>query len=179
MFHNSAMKTKAPSLTSRQKRIYAFLSSNQTGVLASVDPNGEPHGSVIYYTVSEKDFSVSFITKTGTKKYDNLVRHAHVMLVVFDAQKQTVAQVRGVAQEVTDLRTVFETAGKISQVGRGVRQDEDLPISKVDAGDYAVFKIVPVQIRIAEFAQPAKSDSYSHMFDSIESFEFEPGKASQ
>lgn len=177
MSRSNIAMPKVASLGDRQKRIYKFLQSNQTGVLASVDPNGDPHGSVVYYVVSAEDFSVSFITKTGTKKYDNLVHHNRAVLVVFDASTQTVAQVIGAVDEVTELREIFKTARKLSALHRAVDQDEDMPISKLNAGDYAVLKILPVQIRIAQFARPEARGS-GELFESIESFDLDLSDAS-
>lgn len=160
-------KNDAP-LNERQRRIYAFLAGNRTGVLAMVDPNGEPHGVVVYYTVGDK-FVISFLTKTHTKKYDNLIRNNHVMLVVFEPSGQKVAQITGKAKEIGDNYEVNAIAEDIFKVSLDTSESGMPPLIKLDAGDYTAFKVVPDQIRMATFANPDSGD-YENIFESIESF---------
>ena len=163
-------KTSTANLTERQQRIFDFINSTRTGVLASVDPNGEPHATVMYHSISKKDFSVSFLTKKGTKKYDNLMRHAHVVLVVYEPSNQTVAQIIGKAEEVTDAHEINDIASTIFKTSMEASGGKTIPVVKLEAGDYAAFRIAPVQIRMACYEQPG-SGGYSHIFESIESFE--------
>jgi len=155
--------------TQRQQRIYDFLSANQVGVLATVDPNGEPHGAVIYFSI-DKDFMVTFLTKSGTKKYDNLTRNNHAVLVVFDPVTQTVAQLVGKAVEITDTNNINAIAAAVFKVSLKSSAHGTLPITKLEAGEYAAFQIQPVQIRMARYGQLDSGD-YRELFESIESFE--------
>jgi len=164
---NAGKANKA--LTDRQQRAYDFLSHNNSGVLATVDPNGEPHGTVIYYAI-EKDFNISFLTRTGTKKYDNLVRNNHLVLVVFEAASQTVAQVIGKAVEITGGYDINTIASAIFKSSLETRKDKTPPIAKLQAGEYAAFKIEPAQIRVAYYS-PNDQGDHDSIFESIESFE--------
>lgn len=166
---NKVKKTNDKSLNERQRRIYDFLLRNPVGVLATVDPNSEPHGAVIYFII-DRDFNVSFLTKSETKKYDNVTRNSHVMLVVFEPAAQTVAQLIGKAVEVKDNNKVNAIATAVFKIGQKFSSSGTLPITKLQAGDYAAFTIKPDQIRMACYARPDPED-YSKMFDSIESFE--------
>lgn len=157
------------SLSERQRRIYDFLNNSRMGVLATVDPDGEPHGVVIYYTIDEH-FAVSFLTRAGTKKYDNLSRLNHVMLVVFDPATQTVAQVIGKAVEITDGYDINAVAAAIFMTSIKTSQGGLPPIAKLPAGTYVAFKIEPDQIRLATYADPASGD-HTKIFQSIESFD--------
>lgn len=156
-------------LTERQQRIYDFLYGNGIGVLSSVDPNGNPHGVVIYYTIS-RSFEVEFLTKAETKKYDNLKHNNHVTLTVFEPRSQTTAQIIGKAQEVKNGSEINGTAARV--LGTSLRtSDAGLPpLSKLQAGEFVAFKIEPVQIRMAVYARPDPGD-YSQLFETIESFE--------
>lgn len=166
---SKTVKSDEAALSERQRRIYEFLDSNRTGVLATVDPSGEPHATVIYHTV-DKDFNVSFLTKSGTKKYDNLVRNNHVVLVVFDAVSQTVGQVIGKAVEIKDGYDINTVAAAVFMTSLKTSEGGLPPIAKLKAGEYAAFEIVPKQIRMASYARPDSGD-YDKIFDSIESFE--------
>lgn len=156
-------------LSERQKRIFDFLTRNPVGVLTTVDPDGYPHGVVIYFVV-DKQFNVSFLTKTGTKKYDNLLRNNTIMLVAYEPVSQSVAQVVGSAHEINNkdagkqvAQQVFGACLKTS--GSGVP-----PINKLNAGAYTAFFIEPVQIRLAMYERPDHGE-YSQIFESLESFE--------
>ena len=164
MFSNKTIK----GLTERQHRIYKFLRANPVGVLSTVSPNSEPHGVVIYFAI-DKEFNVSFLTKTGTRKYDNLMKNTHAMLVVFDQDSQTVAQVIGEAVEITDNFIANEVATEVLKISQNTSQSGTPPISKLEAGGYTCFRIVPKQIRIASYDKSDPSD-YRRIFESIESF---------
>lgn len=160
-------------LISRQQRVYNFLSRNKVGVLTSVDPEGEPHGSVIYY-VTEPDCSVAFITKSETKKYGNLKNHSQVMLVVFEKRSQTVAQITGEAIEIEDSYRINKIAAAVAVTSLRTSDGGIPPIAKLYAGDYKAFIIKPIQIRIACYAR-AGTDFHENIFESIESFELNRG----
>jgi general stress protein 26 len=157
-------------MSERQKRIYDFISSNQTGVLASVDPNGDPNATVIYHTIDKHDFGISFLTKDRTKKYDNLTRKNHVVLVIFDASTQTVAQIFGKAKEIKDHAEINKIAKSINAASLAATKYDPVPIAKLAAGNYTAFKIQPDQIRMAIYSKP-KSGDYQNLFETIESFE--------
>jgi uncharacterized pyridoxamine 5'-phosphate oxidase family protein len=156
-------------LTDRERRIYEFLQSNPIGILSSTGPNGDPHGSVIYFSL-DKHFNVSFITKAQTKKYDNLSRQGHVMLTVFEPKTQTVAQITGKAQEIKDDYIINQIAGAIHAASLKTSEAGLPPITKLEAGEYVAFQISPNQIKMAVYARPDGGD-YTELFETIESYE--------
>ena len=168
-------KTKQPRQTTehtfsdRKRRIYDFLHSNPIGVLSSITSNGDPHGSVIYFRI-DQDFTVSFLTKVETRKYDNLKHHEHVTLTVFEPQTQTTAQVMGTAQEIVDSYEINAIAGTILATSLKTSDAGMPPISKLEAGKYVAFRITPINIRIAVYSRPDRGEN-SDIFESIESFE--------
>lgn len=155
-------------LNSRQRKIYDFLRAHPVGVLSSVDPNGNPHGVVIYFTV-DTSLTLRFLTRTATRKYDNLVHHDHAMLTVFDPLTQTTAQVTGVATEVRANDEINEVAAAIFGASLHTSRGGLPPIVKLEAGEYTTFALHPVQIRMAIYAEKG-SGNYTHIFESIESF---------
>lgn len=153
----------------REERIFGFLKSCPVGVLSTITPDGDPHGAVIYFTIDE-DFVVSFVTKGQTRKYDNLKRNNHVTLTVFEPKSQTTAQVIGEAVEIKDSYDINAIAGAILAASMKTSEGGLPPITKLSAGDFVGFKIVPDQIRMAVFGRPDPGD-YSELFETIESFE--------
>lgn len=158
----------SPELTDKQQRILSFLEEKPIGVLSTVDPNGNPHGVVVYFVI-DGDFNVYFLTKARTRKYDNLKHHNHATLTVFDPASQTTAQITGVAEEIKDNYQVNEIANKMVEASFKVSEVDVPPITKLDAGAAAAFKLKPVQIRMAVYARPESGD-YNELFESIESF---------
>lgn len=153
----------------RQERIYNFLRSCPIGVLSTVTPNGEPHGAVIYFTV-DKEFNVSFVTKSETHKYENIKHSNQVTLTVYEPSTQTSAQIIGKATEITDNYEVNQVAGAIMATSMKTSEGGLPPISKLSAGEFVGFKIELNQIRMAVYANPDPGD-YSELFETIESFE--------
>lgn len=151
------------------QRIYGFLKENSVGVLATVDPNNNPHATTVYYSMDE-NFNVFFTTKHDTKKQDNLKHNNHVMLVVYDAFSQTTVQVTGVAQAVTDDVVVSSETFR-NTVRAAIRTSESgvPPISKLYAGSYVAYCIKPVQIRMAIFLRPDPGG-----YDMYETIDFQP-----
>jgi hypothetical protein len=155
--------------TDKNRRILHFLKQHKVGSLATVDPDGLPQVSVIYYGVDD-DFVITFLTKTGTKKHDNLSHNVHATLLVYDEVNQITAQVMGRAHEmpaksqdafVNTLKASMET----SEAGIP-------PISKLIAGDYVAYQLKPIQIRMAVFSRPDPGD-YTEVFETIEEYELE------
>lgn len=176
MLNNLKQRIKNPQpnrtgLSDRRQRIYDFLHANPIGVLSTVSPDGEPHGVVVYFAVNEQ-FSLSFLTRSETRKFDNLAHNNHVMLTVCEPQSQAVVQVTGRAYEVTNSRVKDRIAGKILAIGRRVSGNGMPPISKLEAGEFVAFRIIPVQIRMAIYARP-DSGEYQDLFESIESFDLD------
>lgn len=165
-----APSTIASKYSDRKQRIHDFLSQTAIGVLSTVNPDGEPHGVVIYFNINA-DFGITFLTRSGTRKYDNLKHHNHLMLTVFDVVTQTTAQITGRAVEITDSYEINQVAASMLAISLKISEPGLPPITKLEAGDYVAFTIQPVQIRMAVYARPDPGE-YTELFESIESFEF-------
>ncbi len=155
--------------SNRKRRMYTFLRDNPTAVLSSVDADGNPHGTVIYYAI-DKDFTISFLTRTQTKKYDNLQHNNRIMLTVFEPATQTIAQVTGTAAEIKDSYEVIAIASTVLAASLKSSAGDTPPLAKLEAGPYVAFKVKLVQVRMAIYSQP-DSGGYTELFESIESFE--------
>ncbi|MFS8118745.1 MAG: pyridoxamine 5'-phosphate oxidase family protein [Microcoleus sp.] len=172
MLRNSQSKLRNKDkavLSDRQQRIYRFLHANPIGVLSSVCSNGDPHGTVIYFTI-DKNFVISFLTKARTRKYDNLKHCNSVMLTVFDAHTQTTAQITGNAVEIKDSQGINSVAGAVLRVSLKTSDAGMPPISKLKAGPYVAFRVELTQIRIGAYAHADPSD-YTELFETVETFE--------
>lgn len=158
-------------LSARQRRIYEFLKTNPVGVLSTITADGSPHGVAIYFSIDEH-FTVSFLTRRGTRKYDNIAHNNLVMLTVYCRETQTTAQISGRATEVRSDMQLNRIAAATLGTSLATSKNGLPPISKLQAGEYAAFSIKPIQIRMATYARPAPGD-YADLFESVESFELD------
>lgn len=159
---------KTRDFSDRKRRIFHFLRANPVGVLSTVTPDGNPHGVVIYFHTTP-EFAVSFLTKTGTRKYDNIIHNDRVMLTVFDPETQAVAQITGHAEELHGSKEIHALATTILDISANSEAGTP-PITKLLGGRFTAFTIKPVQIRMAVYDRP-DSGGYDTLFESIESFE--------
>lgn len=171
--HRKSASVDKEVLPDRQRRILSFLEDMPVGVLSTVNPNGDPHGVVIYFVV-DSDFNTYFVTRDATRKYDNLKHRSHTMLTVFDPATHTTAQITGIAKEIKDDYQINEIANHMVQANFKVSDLDMPPITKLYAGEIVAFKLKPVQIRMAVYARP-ESGGYKELFESIECFSLRDG----
>ena len=151
----------------RKKRIYNFLIQNPVAVLSSVTLGGDVHGVVIFYAV-KNDFSLIFMTRVNTRKYNNISHNNNVGLTVYDPKSQTTAQICGT---VTQTDTVVDSAA--SRVLESTSQTDTsglAPISKQQKYKSVSLTIHPSQIHMAYFAN-TESGEYDNILESVESFD--------
>ncbi len=152
--------------SSRSVHILKFLAEHPAGVLASVDPDGNPHATVIYYSADD-DFAVRFLTKKGTKKSSNLQYNDRVALVVFDDISQTTAQLIGTVKEITDAKEVNKIFRSTLRASLRTSKTSVPPISKLQAGEYVAYLLTPVEVRMAAFSR-APAGTREQLFEIVE-----------
>lgn len=139
-----------------------FLKSHPVGVLATVDSHGNPHAAAVYFATDDTS-NLYFLTKTGTKKVDNLQHNNHAVIVVYEAGTQTTVQVTGEVSEITDSAQMQAVFGKILEVSQAV-SGHIPPISKLHEGVYIAYQLQPQEIRMAVFTQ-SESGGYKDIFE--------------
>ena len=134
--------------------IHDFLQSHHSGVLATADTAGIPHAATVYFTADD-DFRLLFATKTETQKYKNIEQNNQVAFVCYDETTQTTVQISGQAEPVENdssaywkaLNATYEYTATLSKTALP-------PIEKLFAGEYKVFYITPLVIKMAIFLRP-------------------------
>jgi hypothetical protein len=171
VFANLHKPTTAGSakFSDRQQRIHRFLSQNRIGIVSTISPDMEPHGSVVYFSIDDQ-FNISFITKSGTRKADNLVHNDRIHMTVFEPLTQAVAQIRGRAHEITDGYALNRVAAQTLGTALDTSESGTPPLTKLEDGGYIGFTITPAQITLAVYARPDPG-SFGDLFESIESFD--------
>lgn len=158
-------------LTTQQRQLWKFLKSQSVGVMATVGADGEPHAATLYYT-TDKPFRIAFITKTGTKKHDNIRHNDHAVFVIHEPDTQTAVQIIGIVAKVKDVSKARQVFSDILNISAETSKSKVPPISKLLAGDYVTYELEPRQIRMASFADSkARAHTYKEMF---QTFDFPP-----
>lgn len=155
----------AVTIQASERKTHDFLKNHRVGVLATADPNGDPYAAAIYYALGD-NFTIMFLTKTGTKKADNLEHNNHAMLVVYDAETQTTVQVMGSVAKITDADATNKVVSQIVYASVEASHTDIPPIFKLDEGDYVAYQLTPTQVRMAVFSQE-KSGDYNALFKTI------------
>lgn len=141
----------------QHKQAYEFLQQHPVGVIATVDPHHEPHAAAIYFSVDDK-LNVSFLTKTETKKADNLRHNNHAVLLAYDGAMQTTVQIKGVVSEITDDHEVSAIFARVLSASMET-SGNPTPLAQLNQGDYVVYKLKPTQVRMAVFSRPKAGES--------------------
>lgn len=146
------MQIKKPSELNKEERskIVDFFDSHPIGVLATVDTDGNPHASTIYFSI-DSDMNITFTTKRDTHKRENIAHNSSVMLVAYDSESQTAAQAKGSAVEVTDLVKAQNIYHGTLRGAKQTSEDNVPPIAKIAAGPYVAYTIKPDNIWISEY----------------------------
>lgn len=164
--HNTPKTTDQRDVTSESNlEMYDFLKAHPTGVLATVSPDGNPHATVIYYSLDD-DLNLYFTTKRDTRKHDNIQHHDHVMLTVYEAFSQSAAEITGIAEEVKDTTLANKVFNSTLQASMRTAESSVPPISKVYAGHYVTYMIRPVEIRMATFMQT--SSGFNDIYEVVD-----------
>ena len=151
--------------SAERKHIVDFLNDHHSGVLASADKKGRPHAAAIYFTFDES-LNIQFLTKKETTKFSDLEDNPLAVLVVYDQAKQTSVQIKGQVIEIKDMGRVDRVIADILHIATLASDSGVPPLSKLRAGAYVVFRIIPDSIRMAMYTQPDPS-RYDTIFEEI------------
>jgi len=145
-----------------KQEAYDFLKDINIAVLATSFDN-QPLASTMYYVVSP-DLCVYFITENETKKYKHIQSNPNVSIVVTNREKVQTMQILGTAERVDDATTKINI---IQQMSMANAQKNWLhwppPISKIEAGEMVIIKVLPTWIRFADYLQEDLHDVFSQI----------------
>ena len=131
---------------------FEFLKAHRAGVLATADPDGKPHASVVYYT-SDDTFSVYFITLASSRKYRALKANPWAAFVVGTLDVPQTLQIEG---PVVELRQGEDAGKHLPELMENLTSNATYfaPITKMDPADIVVMWLEAKWIRWADYAQP-------------------------
>lgn len=133
--------------------IFDFLSSHHTGVIATTDTAGKPHGAVIYF-LTDDDFTILFGTKTKTRKYKNATKSGIATLVAYDEEAQMTTVIEGKIEQSDAPDIIQKVAANMEAQAAKIPGVDSAPITKLYAGDFVAMRLIPHKITTAIYMRP-------------------------
>ncbi len=142
--------------------LITFLQSQLVAVVSSVSAKGQPQAATVFFWLDERQgdkFSLFFITRRDSRKFDNLMRDPRVAMVIGTAMRPTTVQVDGRAtlmdmcQGLKDLRgfsRMMETHGLQKKVYAGEFYPSN-PFQDTESETYALFRVRPTSITMMSY----------------------------
>jgi nitroimidazol reductase NimA-like FMN-containing flavoprotein (pyridoxamine 5'-phosphate oxidase superfamily) len=157
------------SIASNNPDITQFLKRNHVGVLATAALQGaQPHAAAVYYA-TDSSLNIYFLTKDKTTKSRNLESNPQAAVVIYEAETQRTAQIQGLVNKVEDKTMMEKALPLMSRFSKQTAGTEDTPISKLEAGEYVLYRLVPQFIRVGEYKYGTKNDLFEVAAPSEES----------
>lgn len=132
--------------------IVNFIKNNPLSVISTVDPNNKANGASMYI-VSDDKLNAYFLTKTNTRKYQNIMNNPSVAFTSHLESGLTTLQMIG---DAAPINPAEDDNQKIYALFEGIREkivNYSLPISKLNAGEYVIFKVNVDHALLTEYKQ--------------------------
>lgn len=136
--------------TRSYQKIAAYVSRHPVATLSTIDPDGSPHGAVVYVCADDIEPIIYFITKQHTKKYKNLRDRSRVSITIASAADDSTLQADGRAYPTEDPRIIDMVVRKIAQEHAPVKEWLP-PLAKIHAGAYEIVRVELSFARLSEF----------------------------
>lgn len=129
-----------------------FIKNHSTAVVATVDSDGQPHTSTIFYAVG-KNNEIWFLTKSGTEKFINLEQNSKAALTILDSESPKAVNLTGSVIEVLDNDNRDEIMQTIAKIANDLLHDF-APIIKLHKGSFRSMRFIPFQAKMTDFSKP-------------------------
>jgi uncharacterized protein YhbP (UPF0306 family) len=155
----------------KNPHIAGFLKRNHIAVLATADKtSGTPHAAVVFYA-TDSQMNLFIIKKDGTAKSKNLGSNPQAAMAIYEADTQTTAQINALVSRVEDPRMMKKALGIMAKYSKQTANTEETPISKLEAGNYVLYKFWPQSIRLGEYKYGVRNEIFDIATPAEESLE--------
>jgi hypothetical protein len=135
-----------------KEKVYKFLKNHAVAVLSTVSPDGTPNASPIYF-VPDKELNIYFITKSDTKKSQNIESsNSNAAITVVDSIVPMTVQAKGIVREVEEPDFYVKIAQANAKEQAGFRWPPPLYKLKGE-GHILLYKFAPYWLRVADFSE--------------------------
>lgn len=135
--------------TGKRDDALAFLVDNETGVLATVSPEGTPRARLVYYTADD-NFNVYFLTLANTRKVADIGANPHVAFTVSNTETPRTLQLEGTVTDLTETATNDPLLVSFVKM-LSSKSTYGIPIERLDTATMRFFKITPQWVRWGDF----------------------------
>jgi len=136
-----------------------FLQDHPLGTLSTISQTQKPELAAVYF-ITRKDFSCLFVTKVGTRKFKNITAHPSGSLLSYSEDLLYSVEVAGEVEIIKDTLEVAKAIESFQEVASARHAQYWIPpVSQLQAGQYAVCKLVPAAVHIHSYATDLDSDA--------------------
>lgn len=128
-----------------------FLSQHDLGVLSTLDRNGSLSGAAVYYLFHKSLQTLNILTKTETKKAQNIVTNHTVAFTIYDKSALQTVQLQAVAEIEPDQiirQQVYEHISKPHNVN-SVKVAP--PVTSLQQGSFTVLRLTPTTFEYRDY----------------------------
>jgi general stress protein 26 len=146
------------------EKIASYIDNNPVAILGTIDENGGPYGAAVYLCADPHHPKAYLLTKNETRKFKNLSQRNKVSLTIANQKENSTLQATGRAS-VTHDSEILDMVLKKMVRANPFASEWVPPVSKLEAGQYAVVQIDLEYARLAEFN--ADGPGSDHIFTEI------------
>ena len=92
-------------------------------------------------------------------------------MAIYEAEAQRTAQISGIVHRVQEKDMLERAKPLMSRFSKQTSGREETPISKLDAGEYVLYCLVPQSIRLGEYKYAVNNDLFEVALPAEESLE--------
>ena len=140
-------------------KFFDFLKSNPVAVLSTVSPTQEPMAATIFFSVDNK-LNFYFMTKSFTRKFNNIEQNNKVSLVVGTGNVPVTAQIQGKAEKIVDPE---ELKTRLDELKNVFTKNEFVgPLFEIvgEENEIIIFKITPSWIRWLDLREGGDNNEF-------------------
>ncbi len=139
--------------TISKQDIIDFITIHPLGVVATANSAGYPHAATVYFLV-DTDLEIYFITKEHTLKSMNIEQNPLAAIAINDDKNQQTLQAHGQVEQIHDENLRADLYKKVQELNADTSQSSLPPIAKLMAGDYVLYRLIPKELRLANYLNP-------------------------
>ena len=129
--------------------ITRFVHSHEIAVLATVNEDGQPFSSTIYYAPFGKD-AVCFLTRSETKKFDNLRENDRAAMTITDSKEPVAVNLTGTARVASEPKDHDDIMQKILKVANS-KHTNNPPVLQLKAGTFTCYIFEPKHATLTDY----------------------------
>lgn len=133
------------------------LMSHSIGVISTVNTKNKPESAAVYY-ICDDALNLFFVTRSGTRKYQNITKNPSVSFVISSEHPPKTIQIEGSATEVVDAQEQLQYFDKL--VAKASESNMMPPVSQMVTGEVVFMKISTTWARFGNFEVMKEGDKF-------------------